>query len=358
MNKTALDRFFLNTSTPAERTEVIAWMLDPANDLVLKSWMKENWNLLDTTMENQEEPDVELIWGRLQVSLRKEAAHQEPAPEPIAVIPSRNRKLFRYIAAACLVALLATGAYLFLTPQLPDNGLSGYGNELVREENNSSATRRILLEDGSSVVLAPHTTLQYPKHFLKDTREVALTGEAFFDIAKGAGHPFLIYANNIVTRVLGTSFTIHAAKGDEQVTVSVHTGRVQVLERKALEEAGKGQKITNGVILTANQKAVYIKEKNDFQTTLVDTPLLINAPAAGKLLFDFKRVKLPVLMAALEKAYGIEIILETERLNTCIFSGDLTEESLYEKLDLVCKSVNAVYEISGTRILIKGEGCN
>jgi hypothetical protein len=267
--------------------------------------------------------------------------------------------LFRFLAAACLLAALCTGVYFLLRTSPEENMLAAYGSAIIHRENTSGKPEKLLLEDSSVIILAAHAAVQYPVHFTGRQREVVLTGEAFFDIRPNAGLPFLIYSNNIVTRVLGTSFTINAGSGDEPVMVSVHSGRVQVMEKKMLQQvAGKQPKTTNGVILTANQKTVYTKEKNDFQVTLVDTPVLIEQQTARSGLFDFKREKLPVVAFRLEKAYGIEIILESDRLNTCMFSGDVTEENLYEKLDLICKSVNAVYEISGTKILIKGQGCN
>lgn len=355
MNKSALDRFFLNTSTATERAEVISWMLDPTNDETLKAWMKDNWDMLGSiTGSSAEEPDVELIWGRLQLNLQHEVA----ALIPPAVVPVKaNRRIYHYLAAACLVAALLTGGYFLYRPAARDNGLSAYGNAVMHAENKTAVSKRIVLEDGSVVVLSANAVLDYPAHFTTDKREVALTGEAFFDVQKNAESPFLIYANSIVTKVLGTSFTIQSNPDNGDPTVAVHTGRVQVLERKATEQKGLASKNNNGVILTANQKAVYHVDKKDFQTTLVDTPLLVQTAGVAKPLFEFKRTPLPAVMSVLEKAYGIEIILESERLNTCLFWGDITDENLYEKLDLICRSVNAVYEISGTRILIKGDGC-
>ena len=71
MEKSALNRFFLNQSDSFERLIVIDWMLNPNNDDTLKAWMKENWDLL-SDYDTGDEPDVERIWFKLQESIKKE----------------------------------------------------------------------------------------------------------------------------------------------------------------------------------------------------------------------------------------------------------------------------------------------
>src|SRR5690606_37685879 len=80
-------------------------------------------------------------------------------------------------------------------------------------------------------------------------REVKLTGEAFFEIKKDESRPFLVYAQGIVTKVLGTSFNIRARQGDEKIIVDVKTGKVAVFREKNSNE--------EPYLLTPNQQVVY-----------------------------------------------------------------------------------------------------
>ena len=59
----------------------------------------------------------------------------------------------------------------------------------------------------------------------------------------------------------------------------------------------------------------------------------------------------------LEKSFGVEIILDNDAMRYCLFTADITQETLFTKLDLLCAAVNATYEVRGTRILISGNGC-
>jgi hypothetical protein len=73
--------------------------------------------------------------------------------------------------------------------------------------------------------------------------------------------------------------------------------------------------------------------------------------------FIFDEAPMARVLAYLEQAYHIEMVMENESLAKCLFSGDIKGQNLYDQLEIVCESVQATYEIRGTRILIKGAGC-
>jgi ferric-dicitrate binding protein FerR (iron transport regulator) len=58
------------------------------------------------------------------------------------------------------------------------------------------------------VQLNPNSTISYPEHFGQKTRTVYLKGEAFFNIKRNPAKPFVVHTGDLVTEVLGTSFTI------------------------------------------------------------------------------------------------------------------------------------------------------
>jgi hypothetical protein len=111
------------------------------------------------------------------------------------------------------------------------------------------------------------------------------------------------------------------------------------------------------VIVTANQEAIYSTKNNDFQTTLIPVPLPLTNLNTKEKDFDFDRANLPDVIGKIQQVYGVEVVLENDNFNKCIFSGELNEENLFEKLDIICTAINATYEVSGTKVLIKGKGC-
>jgi hypothetical protein len=74
------------------------------------------------------------------------------------------------------------------------------------------------------------------------------------------------------------------------------------------------------------------------------------------LLFD--QQKLLNVFGQIEKAYLIDITVENTALYNCVFTGDISNLDLFSALKIICIATNSEYEINGTKILIKGKGCN
>jgi hypothetical protein len=196
---------------------------------------------------------------------------------------------------------------------------------------------------------------------------VYLEGEAFFEVSKNAKRPFYVYYNNLVTHVLGTSFNVKIDKLKKEVEVSVRTGRVEVSERITISAAANTPVKSNGVVLTPNQRVIYKEETQSFEATLVDTPLPV-APETtmphnaisrnGNNTGLFTEAPMSEIIKYLENTYGIAIEVENENIKNCHFSGDISDINLFSKLDFLCKAIGASYEIKGTKIIIRGKGCD
>ena len=84
------------------------------------------------------------------------------------------------------------------------------------------------MPDGTIVHLNTDSKLRYGSHFNGKQRQVELTGEAYFDVAKDAQSPFIVKAGDIQVRALGTSFNVHAYPDDENITTYLAEGSVIV----------------------------------------------------------------------------------------------------------------------------------
>lgn len=160
-----------------------------------------------------------------------------------------------------------------------------------------------------------------------------------------------MHTGNLVTQVLGTSFTVKSYDDAKAIEVLVATGRVSVYEVSDKPSQGR-----NGVILVPNQKITFDKASQKLTLGLIETPRLVQPPES-RTNFMFDQAPLDQVFTTLRKAYGIEFIIQNQTLNHCIFNGDLNDLPLYVQLDLICKSVNATYERRGTTLFIEGEGC-
>jgi transmembrane sensor len=261
-----------------------------------------------------------------------------------------------FLKAAILIGFaLITGLLFFYQKQKnPDFNIAAVNPEVVHAVNRSGKLQSIYLKDGSLVVLQSGSALTYPKHFGRLKREVYLSGDGYFEISKNPSRPFLVYNNNTITRVVGTSFTIRTNDQTQQTEVLVKIGRVVVTENVAQNLVKTVLTKSTEVVLTPNQKTTFYADKNSFNTTLAAEPLpvLKHNEHLKQSDFIFNDTPVAAVIKVLEKTYAIKIIA-TKEVNEATFTGDINESNLYSKLDLICQSVHAAYKIEGTQIIIK-----
>lgn len=271
--------------------------------------------------------------------------------------------LLRIAASILLLAMAGAGYFLFNTSGMKEQkALSGRDIKTgidafeTRITNDKEVNREIMLNDGSSVTLKPHSEIRFANNFRQHTREVHLSGEAFFKVARDPSHPFLVYSNEVVTRVLGTSFTIKAYANEKEISVAVSSGRVSVYTNPDLQNAKMGA-VRRQVILTSNQRVVYNRKNDHVSKQLVENPeIILSKPTLFEI--DFKGVEVTRIFEVLEDNYGVEIVYDPEILKNCMLTTSMSDEGFYERIKIICMAINAEYEIKDTTVVITGPGCN
>ena len=261
--------------------------------------------------------------------------------------------------AASVMLLLAIGGYWYgqqrgsILPALSFFSNNQTGSQLVSVRNDGRKPTRVALNDGSTVTLEPNSELRYPTAFDGATREVFLTGEAFFDVAKNPEKPFLVQTAAFTTKVLGTQFRVNARETNPSETVSVLSGKVSVFAKtNALTDAS----LTDGIVLIPNQKAVFVKAQERLVKTLVDAPVLLtHATQINVATFD--DAPAADVFERLEAAYGVRFIVDTDLLRGCTLKASFTTETLYQKVDLLCEAIGATYQIVDGQLVISTKGC-
>ena len=310
--------------------------------------------------------EKQLLENKLLKNIRREINVGEPEIIEMQENTGWWRSSFIYsgIAASLIIGIL----YLlfFNNQKRNEKALAGTlitaspANKLVTKKNETAESIQIRLSDNSLVTMSPGSEVTYPGEFEGGKREVQLKGNAFFQVTKNESKPFLVYSGKLITKVLGTSFWIKTNEKDMALEVEVVTGKVSVFENNTVKESDPDamhtDKNNNGVLLTPNQRVTYFSESGHLLTSIVAKPVVIeDRKVPAKL--HFNNTPLPEIISVLQQEYGIEIVFANDRLEKCTFTGDVSDMSLYEKLDLICKSNSADYEVKGTRILISGEGC-
>lgn len=269
----------------------------------------------------------------------------------------------RWASAAAVALSLGFGAWHYWSatpagapavataPAAAPSAASPSPADLVRQINSGAAPVRIALADGSVVMLAPASTLTYPRRFGAGRREVTLVGEGFFEVHHddNPAHQFKVYTDKVVTTVLGTSFTVRAYPGQPQGVVTVKTGRVRVSPRSGADAARRPA----DVVVTANQQATYSPAQQELRRTLVAQPALLRPQP-----FRFANRPVPEVLQALEKGYGVPIDYDSAALARCTVTLSLPPEtSLARKLNVLCEALGATYDEADGRIRVHSAGC-
>ncbi len=278
------------------------------------------------------------------------------------VIPFWRTAAFR--VAASVLLLVGIGFTAYKAINRPDRQLQARLRQInpalmdnaVRRVNTTNTVQSIRLEDGSMVALHPHSSLQYPIHFTATNREVYLRGKAFFSIARNPRKPFWVYTNTLSTQVLGTSFMVSAFADSVQAKVEVRSGRVSVYRMGDVEKARHDQLNERiGVILTANQQVAYTQTDGRLVKTVVTQPAVLRPGQSNA--FVFEETPIAEVFALIEKTYGLTILYDAANMNQCYLTANLTDESLFDKLALICKITRSSYELVDGQIVIHSVGC-
>lgn len=170
---------------------------------------------------------------------------------------------------------------------------------------------KVTLEDGTEVWLNAQSTFTYPDRFDGDERHVAVTGEAYFKVAKDAERPFYVETDGQLVRVYGTEFNIHSYPEDARVATTLVEGSI------ALSPKGSP---ASQLMLTPGHQATFDKQTAATQVKPVDTSV-VTSWRSGQ--FVFEDQTLAQIMQTLSRWYDFDYRFADQRLATTVFMGSV-----------------------------------
>ncbi|SKB63265.1 FecR family protein [Parapedobacter luteus] len=263
----------------------------------------------------------------------------------MTTLPARPGVFRRYrwwaVAASLLVAVLWGGALLLRSGHEPQ----GKHSAAVRLFSSAEHRKRIALPDGTVVMLNVHSQLEVPQDFNAGHRHVALTGEAFFDVARMPESPFSVRSGMLTTRVLGTSFNVEGYAEDQTVKVAVVSGLVEVSKATA----GKPDSLLSGGI-SKNQTLTFRKDDGSVAIRTEDSRL-ISAWQTGEL--DINRLTLPELGHKLARHFNRTLVIDPRLTDDTRYTIHFANEDLREIMDVLAEMTHANFEEKGGKLLIQ-----
>lgn len=385
-----------------EDKNFLEWIINPTPELDFyweekaKSDRKigENINILKSILENLKVNEPELSSGQRQEIWSK---IEEETIKKNSRLKSSRRIWLKAASVAAVFALIAVNLWFFMpsdhkgedidyislmnnnlndldlttgdvTLVLPDNKLVNMKSDSAEviydtdgrvkvnsqeintdEENNSNInqlfvpygkTTFLTLSDGTKVWINAGSKILYPSVFEGKKREIYLTGEAYFDVAKHEKQPFIIKTNELDVRVLGTKLNITAYDNENEQTVVLVSGKVDV--------NSKNDKTSYNMV--PNQLFSYDLRSKETDLKNVDVTGYISW-VNGYLLLQSE--SLDKLLGRIDRHYNTSTNFNKEEFRKVTVSGKLDMRKDLDKiLEYISTTTPITYRIDGREISV------
>lgn len=259
------------------------------------------------------EPNTDQAWSQLKARLEREGLI--PEKEPVRTFSFAP---WMKVAASALILIVAA-TMLYVYRDSPAQ--SGYQALTTGSEDQTMVKT---LADGSVVYLADHTSFSYPEQFDASERRVKVQGEAFFEVAHDAGHPFRVEAANALIEVVGTAFNVKTF-GENQLEVFVEEGLVRVKV---------GAELADTVLVGAGE-VLHLKDNSYYKTS---GDLLIALWRQNRM--HFKDENLSDILKVINRNYQARLQLQDPNLGQRQLTVTFFNNSLSTIVELLCLSLN------------------
>ncbi|MCH5597438.1 FecR family protein [Niabella ginsengisoli] len=290
--------------------------------------------------------DFEHRWFSLKEKL-------EPVTQEVGKTKKQRFYIKTVMVAASLLAIILIG-YTILLNKKPIN--NDEKNIVVTKKGSKSYLR---LPDGTQVWLNNATEISYAESFGERTREVTLSGEAYFDVVKNPAKPFIVHTAVMDVTALGTEFNVNAYENSESSEATLINGSVQVTLKKdpnkkillkPFEKISvqnkieiKGDTLKNELSSEIFSLSEIKREKSGFDTDEAKW-------AKNKLVF--KNNTLEEIAQQLSRWYNVEIKITDESLKSQTYSAEFDNVTLEEVMESLMLTGHFHYSINNKTILI------
>jgi transmembrane sensor len=268
----------------------------------------------------------------------------------------RRRTIPKPWLAATAAIVLATVAALYLLQPTTTN--SEFNTVTTRPGSRS----KVQLPDGTTVWLNTDSRLTY-KVNTRD-REVQLTGEAYFDVAKDKNHPFRVHTSSVDIFVLGTAFDVRSYNNEHNTEASLFQGSVEVTlrnnpDKKIILHPDEKITVHNNEATVTGIKTKQAADPDIDQPLMTlgkvhrqqkDSSIIETLWTRNQLYFDDRNLE--EVGFQLERWFGVRVTITDDKLKLRRFTGNFEEESLGDVMEALHLSGNFHYTINKKEVII------
>ncbi len=337
---------YLSGSINTEEQEILnAWLASSEENRKTLILFKQIWNTKEKELSRR---DLEAAWYKLSaragISLPFEDMKEKRSHIYYPSMKTKTRLSYQIMRYAAILLIIFSLAYIFSNEKL-GNQLKGQQEVVVQYGKQN----KIILSDGSKITLDAGSKLSFPEKFSEHSREVYLSGEAYFEVNPNPQKPFIIHANQATVKVLGTKFNVRAWHwNNNEVKVVVVEGKVaftgEVKEEKAtvIVDRGKMSYLTS----THPQPSAPRKVNVEPYLAWMNRDLILkNTP-----LYD--------VLDRLSRWYNLNFQLPSPVYNNVMITGTFKKKPLDYILDTIGLMTQLDYKREGNTVVFYKRGEN
>jgi ferric-dicitrate binding protein FerR (iron transport regulator) len=312
-----MQRYLAGEASEQERTKIEAWL---------------------DVMKTKKTTDLELSKADEEKLFRKITKNANNLDEVISFLPKQDKKtntsLVMQIAATVLI--LISVSYMLWNFKNKDSD--------ILKVTSINGIEKIILNDGTLVWLHKGSNLTYFEKQQDGIRYAQLQGEALFEVAKDANHPFIITCGDVNLKVLGTSFSVKT--NNDSLQLIVLTGKVNLSTSTNKE----------GINVEHSEKAFY-KKNGEIEKLKLYQSDISTVTANTEYNMQFNNTSMEEVAEKIGKKFNVEVSISGKQTTRCRITADFTDHSLESTLKLITEVLDVSYTQNGNTITISGTGC-
>lgn len=339
--KKLIDNYFRGEISTQEIEKAILVLKDVENTNEIEELMMQQWLVSDKMKMPDKEEFASLldsIHHKINTRQRKKYISKE---EPIKELNHRTFIYYLTRAAAVLFIPLLL-SFLWYINENPQKGITEQKIEYNEVATPLASRSHFVLPDSTVVWLNAGSKLRYPFKFTGKTREVSLSGEAYFQVATNKKKPFIVNTKKINITAYGTAFNVMAYSDEEMVTTTLVSGKVKVKDLRNRRQ----------LILKPSYQVSLGEKSKKIKAYKVDTRFYTSWKD-GHLIF--RNEQLDIVAHKLERWFNCTIYIKDNSLKKYSYTGYIDMETLREVLDLITITtpINYTYNRKTREIWLK-----
>ncbi len=317
---TLITRYLAKQTTTEESERIADWIAESARNEQTFEEIKSVWQ----ATKPMPDADLSAPLNKLKNRIAQEIV------KPDEKVKKLLGKWFAIAASVILFALLGGwGIHLYWRTS----------TKLLTVSAGAGQKRKVRLEDGTTVYLAPQSSLKYPEHFALK-RNVELHGQAYFEVSKNKHRPFIVHTAKLDVQVLGTHFNINSYPNQPSTTVSLLEGKVKV----SVPDDGIDE-----YMLSPGQELALNHASRQVYRYALDSAA-VSGWMSNTLIF--KNEKLVVAAKKIEQMYGVKIVFADQATAETNIYAKFKNEPLKSVLATIAFSGNISYHMEGNKIYL------